>query len=173
MRRIFISITLFVFAVSSFPAQRDAAACFAPVKNSWRGLIPLHSSAADVARVVGVEPDEAGGSTSGPYKVEDGEVTFSFITPSLAKIYHAPVSMVGKVFTIYVKPSHRMSKEEVSLTREFKRCTEEQNRSHYYFVSDSGLAYQFSRQSNTVEMIVYQPSKLESRRLAVNTECIY
>lgn len=143
------------------------------VKNSWRGITPLHSSAADVARLIGNEPDSAEMAFSGPFKVEGGEVTFSYLTSSLAKIYRAPRSMIGKVFTIYFKPSDPMSRAELALTSNFKRCVEERDRTFYYFVSDIGVAYRFSRDSDRMETIIYQPTRGEVRALAVNTDCVF
>jgi hypothetical protein len=40
-------------------------------------------------------------------------------------------------------------------------------------VSDAGVAYQFSRATDMLEMIIYQPTRAEVRRLAVNTECVF
>ena len=111
--------------------------------------------------------------SSGPYKVEGGEVTFSYLTASLAKIYRAPRSMVGKVFTIYFKPSDSMTRGELMLTAGFKRCVEERDRIFYYFVSDAGVAYRLLRDGDRVETIIYQPSRVEVRTLAVNTECVF
>lgn len=111
--------------------------------------------------------------SSGPYKVEDGEVTFSYLTASLAKIYRAPRSMVGKVFTIYFKPNEQTPRSELTLTAGFKRCVEERDRTFYYFVSDAGVAYRILRDSDRVETIIYQPSRVEVRSLAVNTECVF
>jgi hypothetical protein len=141
-------------------------------RNSWRGITPLHSSAADVAKVLGEEA-ESGGQVSGPFKVEEGEVTISYITPSLAKICRAPSSMVGKVFTIYLRPNSPQSSAELAISRDFKRCIEDRDRHFYYYVSDSGVAYQFDRASDRLETIIYQPTRLEVRRLAVNTQCVF
>jgi len=93
---------LLMLLVSSQMAASEPIA-----KNSWRGITPLHSSSEDVARTIGTEADSAEAMLSGPYKVEGGEVTFSYLTASLAKIYRAPRSMVGKVFTIYFKRTSR------------------------------------------------------------------
>src|SRR5262245_56680024 len=141
------------------------------VRNSFRGITPLHSSAEDVARLIGGDPDNA--NLSGPFKVEGGEVTFSYITPNLAKIYRAPRAMVGKVFTIYFKPSDLRSRAEITLDAGFKRCVEERDRTSYYFVNDVGVAYQFLRGNDRLETIIYQPSRGEVRTLAVNTECVF
>ncbi len=151
------------------PAAKSASV----LKNSWRGITPLRSSAADVARLIGGEPDSSEAALSGPFKVEGGEVTFSYLTTSLAKIYRAPRSMIGKVFTIYFKPSDPLSRAELALTPNFKRCVEERDRTFYYFVSDTGVAYRFSRDSDRMETIIYQPSRGEVRSLAVNTECVF
>lgn len=110
---------------------------------------------------------------SGPFKVEGGEVTFSYLTTSLAKIYRAPRSMVGKVFTIYFEPAFPMSRVDLTLAPGFKRCVEERDRTFYYFVSDTGVAYRFSRDSDRLQTIIYQPSRAEVRSLAVNTECVF
>jgi hypothetical protein len=141
--------------------------------NSWRGITPLRSSSADVARIIGIDEEPSSATASGPFKVEGGEVTFSYLTPSLAKIYRAPKSMVGKVFTIYFKPGLQMNRADLTLGRGFKRCTEERDRSFYYFVSDTGVAYQFNRNSDTLETMIYQPTRAEVRRLAVNTDCVF
>ena len=36
-----------------------------------------------------------------------------------------------------------------------------------------GLAYLFRRNNDEVETIIYQPSRAEVRRLAVNAECVF
>jgi hypothetical protein len=124
-----------------------------------------------VARLIGVETAES--DTQGPFKVEGGEVTFSYLTSSLAKIYRAPASMIGKVFSIYFRPSDMMSKDDLKLAPEFRRCTEDMDKTFYYFVSDAGLVYQLLRNSDRLETIIYQPSRAQVRRLAVNTGCVF
>jgi hypothetical protein len=141
-------------------------------KNSWRGITPLRSSAEDVARAVGAELESSDALLTGPYKVDGGEVTFSYLTPSIAKIYRAPRSMVGKVFTIYFKPIEAMSRANLSLPG-FKHCVEQNDRTIYYFVSDAGVAYRLRRDSDQVETVIYQPSRVEVRNLAVVTECVF
>ena len=176
--RTFILIAL---SLALTPAQmakpdsnlRESRSGAAAVKNSWRGITPLRSSAADVARALGDEVDPSEGQVSGPFKVEGGEVTFSYLTESLAKIYRAPRSMVGKVFTIYFKPSGAMSRAELRLAAGFKRCAEERNKLYYYLVNDAGVAYQLRSDSDIVETIIYQPSRAETQRLAVMSECIF
>ena len=145
----------------------------ASLKNSWQGLTPLHSSTADVARMMGLENDSPDATLVGPFKVEDGEVTFSYLTPSLAKIYRAPASLTNKVFTIYVKPAAAIYSADLKLDRSFKQCSEDGVKTTYYLVSEAGVAYQIKRSTETVEAIIYQPSRLEVRRLAVNTECVF
>ena len=120
-----------------------------------------------------IEESSSESQVSGPFKVEGGEVTFSYLTASLAKIYRAPRSMIGKVFTIYFKPSDVISRAELKLATGFKRCTEERNRSYYYLVNDLGVAYQFRSDDDSVETIIYQPSRIETRRLSVMSECIF
>jgi hypothetical protein len=142
-------------------------------KNTWRGITPLHSSAQDVARLIGAEPDSSEAMLSGPFKVDGGEVTFSYLTTSIAKIYRAPRSMVGKVFTVYFKPSDPTTRADVPLAAGFKRCVEERDRTFYYFVSEAGVAYRFLRDGDRLETIIYQPSRAEVRSLAVNTECVF
>ena len=144
-----------------------------PLTNTWRGITPLRSSPADVARIIGIDEELNAAPSSGPFQVEGGEVTFSYLTPSLAKIYRAPGSMIGKVFTIYFKPTQPMKRADLALGAGFKRCTEERDRHFYYLVSDAGVAYQFSRSNDSLETTIYQPSRAEVRRLAVNTECVF
>ncbi|HKP86281.1 MAG TPA: hypothetical protein VJZ26_09300 [Blastocatellia bacterium] len=145
----------------------------ASVRNSWRGITPLQSSASDVARAIGLDSDLTEAPVSGPFKVEGGEVTFSFLTPSIAKIYRAPRTMVGKVFTIYFKPDGQVTRNDLKLGASFKQCVEQQTRIYYYLVNEAGVAYRFRRDDDAVETIIYQPSRTEVRRLAVNTECVF
>lgn len=143
------------------------------VKNSWRGITPLQSSMADVAQLIGVNSDLTEAHLTGPFKVEGGEVTFSFLMPSLAKMYRAPRSMIGKVFTIYFKPDEAITRADLKLAASFKPCVEQQTRGSYYLINDVGLAYLFRRSNDEVETIIYQPSRAEIRRLAVNIECTF
>ncbi len=143
------------------------------VKNTWRGLTPLQSSAADAAQLVGTDADLSRTPTGGPYKVDGGEVTFSFLSPSLAKMYRAPRALFGKLFTIYFTPSERIARAELKLGGGFKVCKEMQVTGYYYLVSDAGIAYRLRRSDDTVEAIIYQPSRAEAQRLAVNTECVF
>lgn len=143
------SVAVMMLLMLLVPSQMAGSVPVA--KNSWRGITPLRSSAEDVARAIGTELETSEVMSSGPYKVEGGEVTFSYLTSSLAKIYRAPRSMVGKVFTIYFKPNNSLSREELTLAPGFKRCVEERDRIFYYFVSDAGVAYRLLRDSDRVE----------------------
>ncbi|HKP13052.1 MAG TPA: hypothetical protein VJZ91_13105 [Blastocatellia bacterium] len=145
----------------------------AAVKNTWRGLTPLQSSAEAAAQVVGTNTDLSQAPVGGPYRVEGGEVTFSFLTPSLAKMYRAPRALAGKIFTIYFTPQERIARADLKLGAGFKVCKEEMSRTYYYLVNDIGVAYRLRRSDDTVETIIYQPSRAEVRRLAVNTECVF
>ena len=168
-----LSFILAAFGLLMLPVPSNMAAPEPVAKNSWRGITPLRSSAEDVARAIGAELESTDAMLSGPYKVEGGEVTFSYLTPSIAKIYRAPRSLVGKVFTIYFKPGESMSRADLALGPGFKRCVEQNDRSIYYFVSDAGIAYRLLRDSDRVETVIYQPSRVEVRSLAVNTECVF
>jgi hypothetical protein len=164
---------MLLFSAVSAPLAREGeAAVAAAVKNSWRGITPLRSGASEVAQAIGIEV-EAEDMPSGPFRTEGGEVSFSYITPSLAKIYRAPRSMVGKVFTVYFKPDAPVARAELKLPAGFRRCTEELGKSYYYFVSDAGVAYQLRRKDDQVEAVIYQPTRAETSRLAVNTECVF
>ncbi|HYV05439.1 MAG TPA: hypothetical protein VFB82_12675 [Blastocatellia bacterium] len=165
----FPAVIVFVFLV----VPHNGLSRTGTLANSWRGITPLRSSASDVARIIGVDEEQNTAPSSGPYQVEGGEVTFSYLTPTLAKIYRAPASMTGKVFTIYFKPSYPMNRSDLILGAGFRRCTEDRDRSYYYFVNDSGVAYRFNRGADTLETMIYQPSRAEVRRLAVSTECVF
>ena len=158
-----------VLAALATPARPLSIAA----RNSWRGVTPLHSSPADVARVLGLEGDPADHDLTGPFQVEGGEVTFSYLSPSLAEMFKAPKTMSGKVFTVYFKPVPAMTRQELKLTPDFKRCVEEMDRTFYYFLNDAGIAYRFVRGSDAVDAVIYQPSRAEVRRLAVNTTCVF
>jgi hypothetical protein len=172
-----ISVTVAIVVVGltpSFGRATDPRAK-APVeaKNSWRGITPLRSSATHVARVLGLGTETSEALLSGPFRVEGGEVTFSYLTPALAKTYRAPRSMVGKVFTIYFTPGAPLSKSDLKLARDFKRCVEQLSPSFYYLVSDAGIAYRLRRVDDQVETVIYQPARAEIRSLAVSTECVF
>lgn len=164
---------LAIIAVVSLFVPSIAGHSEPAVKNSWRGIIPLRSSGTDVTRLIGGEQDASDEMPVGPFKVEGGEVTFSYLTPSLAKIYRAPRTMVGKVFTIYFKPSAPMARADLILGSEFRKCTEEREKTFYYYVSFAGVAYQFVRSGDRLETIIYQPTRAQVQRLAVNTECVF
>ncbi len=171
-----LAILLCVFAAAhSAPSLAIASGLEseASARNSWQGITPLRSSTIDVARMMGLERDSPEGSLVGPFKVEDGEVTFSYLTPSLAKIYRAPASLTNKVFTIYLKPAAPIYRADLKLDRSFKPCIEEGIKGVYYLVNEAGVAYQIKRSTETVETIIYQPSRTEVRRFAVNTECVF
>ncbi len=157
---------------SSVNTARPVASA-AVVKNTWRGLTPLQSSAAEAAQVVGTDADLSQAPVGGPYKVEDGEVTFSFLTPTFARMYHAPRTMFGKIFTIYFTPRERIARADLKLGASFKMCKEQMSTQYYYLVNDAGVAYRLRRSDDTVETVIYQPSRAEIRRLAVNTECVF
>ena len=172
LSRALLAFALLLAVVSGHEAGPHSSSPAEP-KNAWRGIVPLQSLPGDVARVIGVEVDSLDSTQSGPFAVEGGEVTFYYLAPSLAKIYRAPRSLVGRVFTIYFKPNEPMSKDTLRLAPGFKRCVEELTTAHYYLVSDVGLAYQFGRSSDRVEAVIYQPSRAQVRNLAVNTECVF
>jgi hypothetical protein len=141
------------------------------ISNAWNSITPLRSSANDVARLFAMDTSQ-NPDTSGPFKVDGGDVTFSFLTDSLARIYHAPQTMVGKVFTIYFKPNVPMAQSEVKLVG-FKKCVDQSDRRYYYFVSEAGLGYQVSRKTDQIEMVIHQPSAAEIKRLRVSTACVF
>src|SRR5262245_10315173 len=137
-----VSTALSLTLVVSIPATaRRRVPDYSP-KNSWKGITPLRSSVDDVARFVGIEPSELNLESNNSFKVEGGEVAFSFISANLAKVYRAPRSLVGKVFTIYFTPAVSPDLAEIGAARGFKRCTEKFSGDHYYLVSDDGVAYQ-------------------------------
>ncbi len=158
---------------ASAGSQRSISKPVSPApKNSWRGITPLKSSADDVGKLLGVEAASSTGMVSGPFQVEGGEVTFSYLTESLAKIYRAPRSLVGKVFTIYFTPTRPVPVADLKPAG-FRRCSEDMDKGYYYLVSDAGLVYQLRRKSEEVETIIYQPTQAEVRRLAVSASCAF
>jgi hypothetical protein len=168
--RVLLSLML-LFVLSSIH-QAESGSVREP-KNSWRGITPLQSSPEDVARVLGFEPEGTDPASSGPHRVDGGEVSFNYLTPGLARIYKAPRSVVGKVFTIYFKPSEQATRETVKLAPGFRRCTESMTTTYYYLVNDAGIAYEFRRAGNQLETVIYQPTRAQVRNLGVNTECVF
>ena len=143
-------------------------------QNSWKGITPLASSTADVARILSKPEDPLVPETSGPHRVEGGEVTFSFVTASLAKIYHAPASMVGRVFTVYFTPDPPLESAKDGFRPGFKKCVDPMDtRSYYYVSNDGGLAYQVRKASGQIESVIYQPLHEEIKRLRVNATCVF
>lgn len=142
-------------------------------KNSWRGITPLRSTVTDVSRLLGQDPDSFNLDAGNTFKVEDGEVFFSFLSPSLAKIYHAPRSLVGKVFSIHFRPLSPPLRSDLKVGFAYKKCFEQLSKKYYYLVSDFGLAYQVRRQTDQVEVVIYQPARYELSRLRVTAECVF
>lgn len=142
-------------------------------KNSWRGITPLRSTVADVARFVGEDPESFNLDAGNRFTVDGGEVTFSFLSPSLAKIYRAPLSLIGTVFSIHFKPLFPMARSELKLSSGYKKCFEQLSKKYYYLVGDHGLAYQVRRETDQVEIMIYQPAGHEIRRLQVTAECVF
>ncbi|MEW6125537.1 MAG: hypothetical protein AB1757_00625 [Acidobacteriota bacterium] len=156
------------------PTTGDARGLIDMVKkNTWQGLTPLRSTTADVARMFGEPADAPDSSLVGPYKTETGVVTFSYLTASLAKLYRAPAAMANKVFTIYLKPATTIFRGDLKIDRSFKKCAEQDSGGYYYLVNDAGVAYHIKASTEQIETIIFQPSRLEVRRLAVNTECVF
>lgn len=177
-KRLLRLFTAFIILAALAPGgsaarQRSISKPASPApKNSWRGITPLKSSAEDVGRLLGFEAGSSAGMVSGPFQVEGGEVTFSYLTESLAKIYRAPRSLVGKVFTIYFTPTRPVPVADLKPAG-FKRCSEDLDKGYYYLVSDAGLVYQLPRKGEAVETIIYQPTQAEVRRLAVSASCVF
>ena len=165
--RLFLGLTILGFVIGTVYSTPPAA------RNSWRGLTPLHTSAEQVAQALGVEAERFNLDSGNTFKVDGGEVTISFISPRQAKVYSAPRSLVGKVFTIYFKPDTPMLLADLRLPRGFRRCSDQLSKAYYYFVSDEGIAYQFKAGSEQVESVIYQPPRAEVQRLSVGTDCVF
>ena len=154
--------------------HRFASPALAGSKNSWRGIVPLQSTSADVARVLSVTPDSQVADSHGPYKVDGGEVTFYYMTADQAKLYHAPASMVGRVFSIYFRRNPPLERADTLPARGFKRCVDDMDKRYYYQVSlDGGLAYQVRRTTDEIEYEVYQPFHADIQKLRLNAACVF
>jgi hypothetical protein len=153
---------------------RDSAAAPAAGKNSWRGIVPLQSTAADVARILSVTADSHVAESDGPFKVDGGEVTFYYMTADHARLYHAPFYMVGKVFSIYFKRNPPLERINSLPVRGFKRCLDDMDKRYYYHMSlDGGLAYQVRRSTDEIEYEIYQPVRADIQKLRLNTACVF
>jgi hypothetical protein len=162
------------FAVPGQMNMRKRGSASSEVKNSWRGLTPLKSTGADVTQLLGSSLTKQDPYPLGPFKVEGGEATFSYVTPTLAELYHAPASMVGKVFTVYFKLDPPLRIADPDSMRGFKRCAEEMDKRYYYYISpDRSFAYQVSAGTNEVEDEIYQPRHAEIEKLRVSTTCVF
>ena len=154
--------------------RRAASVVTAPGKNSWRGIVPLQSTSADVARVLSIASDARVAESDGPFKVDGGEVTFYYLTADQARLYHAPPAMVGKVFSIYFKASPPLDRVGSLPARGFKRCLDDMDKRYYYQVSlDGGLAYQVKRSTDEIEYVIYQPVRAEIQKLRLNAACVF
>lgn len=161
-------------AVSAQMNMRKRSAPTLEVKNSWHGLTPLRSTGADVTRLVGASLTNEDPYPPGPFKVEGGEATFSYLTPSLAELYRAPASMVGKIFTISFKLAPPLRTADPEAMRGFKRCSEDLDKRYFYYLSpDRSFAYQVRASTNEIEYEIYQPRHSEIEKLRVNTTCVF
>src|SRR5262249_9841681 len=143
-------------------------------RNSWRGIIPLQSTAADVARLLSIAGSSSVPASDGPFKVDGGEVTFYYVTADQARLYHAPPSMIGRVFSIYFKRNPPLERVETLPARTFKRCFDDMEKRYYYEVSiDGELAYQVRRSTDEIEFEIYQPVRADIQKLRLNTACVF
>ncbi|HYL97708.1 MAG TPA: hypothetical protein VEZ90_02050 [Blastocatellia bacterium] len=169
-----LAIGAFSFAATSQSQRHSAIRSTSIRTNSWHGITPLVSSSADVAALLSAPQVAPGVESSGPYRADGGEVTFSYVTPNEAKIYHAPDSLIGKVFTIYFRPDPPLKPASSIATGQFKRCDDKFDVRYYYYVSrDRGLAYQIRKSTNEAEVVIYQPLHSEIMRLKVDTTCVF
>lgn len=169
-----LAMSAFVLIAAGHSQHGRAVRSIASRVNSWHGITPLASSSADVAALLSAPQIAPGSETSGPYRADGGEVTFSYITANEAKIYHAPDSMIGKVFTIYFRPDPPLRPADSISTVQFKHCVDKLDARYYYYVSrDGGLAYQVKKSTDEVEVVIYQPLRSEVLRLKVDTACVF
>lgn len=170
-----LSLTVFLIIIASGQSRRNRTISAATAReNSWHGITPLLSSSVDVASTLSVTPAEPEAESSGPYRIDDGEVTFSYVTPNQAKIYHAPQSMVGKVFTIYFRPNPPLKPADSIDVRRFRKCVDRLDPRYYYLVShDRGLAYQIKKATSEIEVVIYQPVEEQILKLKVDTTCVF
>lgn len=160
-----------IILAATFPPAAPANARIP--RNSWRGITPLRSTVTDVARLLGHDPEMFNLDANNTFKVEDGEVSFSFLSSSLAKIYRAPRSLIGTVFSIHFQPLVPTRRSELKVSSAYKKCFEQLSKEYYYLVSDFGLAYQVRRKTDQVEVLIYQPARYEVSRLRVTAECVF
>jgi len=162
------------FLTMSLGGTRGPVAAGASGRNAWRGIVPLQSTAADVARLLSISAESHVAESDGPFKVDGGEVTFYYMTADHAKLYHAPTAMVGRVFSIYFKPNPPLARVETIPARGFKRCLDDMDKRYYYEVSlDGGLAYQIRRNTDEIEFEIYQPFHADIQKLKLNTACVF
>lgn len=154
--------------------HRAAYSAATSSRSSWRGIVPLQSTSADVARVLSVPENARVPESDGPFRVDGGEVTFYYLTSDQAKLYHAPASMVGRVFSIYFKRNPPLALVDSLPSKGFKRCHEDTDKRYYYQVSlDGGLAYQVRRGTGEIEYEIYQPVRAEIQKLRLNAACVF
>jgi hypothetical protein len=161
-------------AVGRWDNRHAASVATAPGKNSWRGIVPLQSTSADVARLLSIAPDSSVPESAGPFRVDGGEVTFYYLTADQARLYHAPSAMIGKVFSIYFKRNPPLERAGSLPVRAFKRCLDDMDKRYYYEVSlDGGLAYQVRRGTDEIEYEIYQPVRADIQKLRLNAACVF
>jgi hypothetical protein len=169
-----LAATAFLSIATGDGGRRGAPGAATSGRNSWRGIVPLQSTAADVAKVLAFAPGAQVAESDGPFKVDGGEVTFYYMTADHAKLYHAPPAMVGRVFSIYFKRNPPLERVETLPAKGFKRCLDDMDKRYYYQVSlDGGLAYQVRRNTDEIEYEIYQPLHAEIQKLRLNAACVF
>jgi len=171
---LFFAVTAFSSMAGGDGGRRGASTAAPSGRNSWRGIVPLQSTAADVAKLLSFAPGEQVAESDGPFRVDGGEVTFYYMTADHARLYHAPATMVGRVFSIYFKRNPPLERVETLPARGFKRCLDDMDKRYYYQVSvDGGLAYQVRRNTDEIEYEIYQPLHAEIQKLKLNAACVF
>jgi hypothetical protein len=126
----------------------------------WRGIVPLHSTRADVKRLLGTPLFEEG-TPADLYDVEEGRINFMYVVkkcqqglPSNWGNWNVALDTVVNI-TIYLKKPMALAELRIADIEKFKWYTDDSGAT-YYQDKEQGIEYQV--QDNMVTGITYGPT---------------
>lgn len=121
----------------------------------WRGIVPLHSTRADVERLLGAGANEC----KCAYYLEDVNVFFDYSSGDCKSggVWDVPSGTVMRI-TVYTKPTLRWSTLNVDKSKFIKKQDGHIKANVSYTNDDEGLTLQVNEETDIVMGFYYIPS---------------
>jgi hypothetical protein len=148
-----------------------------PQVNSWRGIIPLHSTRADVEKILGPPRPESKGIDASTYNTESERVFILYSTgPCDVKPSNGWNAPRGTVIEVSVEPNTKpnLSDLKLDLSKYDKRPDGDYLDSTSYVDEENGISITVNTAGGVVTSIDYWPTSKENYlRCSTSTENAY